>query len=258
MPSAGTPGKKGLLIKIAAVAFLLVVWEAAALLEHAQIILPSPLETLRKLGILLISEDFWSAVGATVLRGLVGFFISFLAGIAVGIASGASSLIRSAVSPLLTVLRATPVMSVILLALIWFAAGWVPVFVAFLMVFPIVCGNVIEGIRSTDRNLLDMARVYLIPQRRVVSGIYLPSIVPYLVAALSTSLGITWKVVIAAEVLSQPLHAVGTGLELAKYRLDTAEVFAWTAVAILLSALSEGALGWAERRIPWRRDSVGY
>ncbi len=254
----GTGRKRGSwIVKAGAIAALIAIWEAASLIVHEQIILPSPWVTALDLEKLFVSPSFWAAVGTTVLRGFAGFVISCGAGVIVGIAAGALSAIRSAVAPLLTVLKATPVMSVILLALIWFAAGWVPVFVAFLMVFPIVCGNIIEGIRNADRNLLAMCAVYRIPRRRIVSSLYLPSVFPYLIAAMSTSLGLTWKVVIAAEVLSQPLHAIGTGLALAKFRLDTADVFAWTVVAIVLSALSEGALGWAERKIPWRRQLLG-
>jgi NitT/TauT family transport system permease protein len=248
---------RSLTVKIGAAIVLLLIWEGVSLAEHSAIILPSPLQTLVSLIALVTTVDFWASVGATIARGAAGFAISFLCGLCLGVAAGINTTLRNAISPLLTVVRSTPVMSVILIALIWFAAGWVPVFVAFLMVFPIICGNVMEGIRTADPKLLDMARIYRVPRARTIGEVYLPSVVPYVVAAVSTSLGITWKVVIAAEVLSQPIRAVGTGLELAKYRLDTAEVFAWTAVAIVLSALSESLLGFAERRIPWRVESLG-
>lgn len=244
-------------VKLLAVVLLLVLWEAAARIIASPIIIPTPAATLEKLFRLVLTAGFWSAVGSTVVRGLLGFSISFAAAVVVGIAAGASSLVRSGVSPILTVLRATPVMSVILLALIWFRSNLVPVFVAFLMVFPILCGNVIEGVRNVDSGLLRMAGVYGVPKRRVVFEIYLPSALPYIIAAMTSAVGITWKVIVAAEVLSQPIHAVGTGLQLAKYRLDTAAVFAWTAVAIVLTALSERAVVWIDRRIPWRGDRDG-
>ena len=244
-------------VKAASVVVLLLAWELAARVIGSEIIIPTPVETFTKLLHLLLTAAFWSDVGATVGRGALGFAISLAAGLVVGVAAGASSLFRSGVGPLLTVLRATPVMSVILLALIWFQTQWVPVFVAFLMVFPIVCGNVIEGVRNVEVNLLRMASVYNIRRRRVILGVYLPSALPYLMAAMTSAVGITWKVVVAAEVLSQPLHAVGTGLQLAKYRLDTAAVFAWTFVAIALTALSEQGREWVDRRIPWRRSSDG-
>ncbi len=244
-------------VKAAAIIVLLLVWEGGAHLVGSTIILPTPEATLLALVRLVATSGFWSAVGATVLRGAVGFAVSFIAAVVIGVAAGASSVVRSGVSPLLTLLRATPVMSVILLALIWFQTNSVPVFVAFLMVFPILCGNVIEGVRNVDPGLLKMAKLYRVRRSRVIGGIYLPNTIPYLIAGLSSAVGITWKVVVAAEVLSQPLHAVGSGLQLAKYRLDTASVFAWTAVAVVLTAISEQLIERIDRRIPWRRSLDG-
>lgn len=244
-------------VKALSVAALLLIWELVARIIGSQIIIPTPEETVIKLLRLLLTAGFWTDVGATVGRGTLGFAISLAAGLVIGVAAGASATIRSGLAPVLTVLRATPVMSVILLALIWFQTEWVPVFVSFLMVFPIICGNVIEGVRGVDVNLLRMTSVYRIRRRRIILGVYLPSALPYLMAAMTSAVGITWKVVVAAEVLSQPLHAVGTGLQLAKYRLDTAAVFAWTFVAIALTALSEQSLEWIDHRIPWRRSSNG-
>lgn len=254
---AGRQQRRSRWAKLLAVLLLLLLWEAAARIVASPIIIPTPAATLVKLFGLLSTASFWGAVGATVGRGVIGFSISFAAAVVVGVAAGASSIVRSGVSPILTVLRATPVMSVILLALIWFQSDWVPVFVAFLMVFPILCGNIIEGVRNVDAGLLRMAEIYGVRRRRIVIEIYLPSAVPYLIAAMTSAVGITWKVIVAAEVLSQPIHAVGTGLQLAKYRLDTAAVFAWTAVAIALTALSEQGLEWIDRRIPWRGTRNG-
>lgn len=247
-------GNGGRWAKVGVVLLLLLLWEVAARVVASPIILPGPLATGERLARLALESGFYRAVGATVLRGLLGFSISLGAAVLLGVAAGVSRLVRTSLAPVLTVLRATPVMSVILLALIWFRTSWVPVFVAFLMVFPILCGNVTEGVRNVDRRLVHMAGVYGVRGMRIVREVYLPATVPYLVAGMSSAVGITWKVIVAAEVLSQPFHAIGSGLELAKYRLDTAAVFAWTIVAIVLTAWSERAVAWAERRVPWRRQ----
>ena len=130
-------------------------------------------------------------------------------------------------------------MSVILLALIWFSTGTVPVFSAFLMAFPIITANIIQGIHEVDPKLTEMARSFQVPGKRVLFQLTIPSVFPYFLAGTSSALGITWKVVIAAEVLSQPIHGIGTGMYGAKANLETAEVLAWTVVAVLLSWLTE-------------------
>jgi NitT/TauT family transport system permease protein len=146
-------------------------------------------------------------------------------------------------------LRATPVRAVILLAMIWFQSDGMPVFVGFLMCFPVLYGNVVEGIRSLDRDLLDMARVFRVRRPRILTSLYLPAILPYLVAGFSSTLGLSWKVVVAAEVLAQPVRALGSRLQDSRVMLDTAGVLAWTAVALLLAAATEGLLRVAARRL---------
>lgn len=232
------------------VLFLVLVWYGAAIAIGAEIILPTPAAAFTALIALLGRGAFWSSVGFTVLRGFLGFFLSFALGLLMGVASGKNRLIRSFTKPLVVVIRSTPVMSVILLAMIWFKSDSVPVFVSFLMAFPIVLGNVTEGVLRVDAKLMEMARFFRVPKRDIFFGIELPSLFPFLMAGAEAALGLTWKVVIAAEVLSQPIHAIGTRLQDAKVYLETASVFAWTVVAVFLSAVTEVLFRLALRR--WR------
>jgi NitT/TauT family transport system permease protein len=223
----------------ASILALLALWKIASLFVGQEIILPAPERTFEEFFRLVVSDGFRADLLATVSRGVAGFLISLAAGLAVGSLAGTFRAFGVLMAPLLAVVRATPVMSVILLALIWFTSGTVPVFVAFLMAFPVVTTNVMEGFRSTDPRLLSMARSFRVSRARAFFEIRLPSLFPYLAAGANAALGLTWKVVVAAEVLSQPIHAIGTGLQDAKIDLDTAEVFAWTMAAVLLSAVSE-------------------
>jgi NitT/TauT family transport system permease protein len=222
----------------------------------AEIILPSPERTVIETITLFGDSAFYSVVGSTVLRGLAGFCISACLGIAVGLVAGSNKTAHTVISPILSVIRTTPVMSIVLIALIWFHSALVPVFVTLLIAFPIICGNVIEGVQRVDTKLLEMASVFNVRREKVVRELLVPSLFPYLIAGASTALGITWKVVVAAEILSRPARAIGSSLWEAKIRLETAEVFAWTAVAIVLSGLSEAVFRLAVRKIPWARASA--
>jgi NitT/TauT family transport system permease protein len=154
--------------------------------------------------------------------------------------------------PWLVVIQTTPVLAVILIALLWFRTESVPVFVAFLMAFPVVCLNTVEGVRSVDGKLLEMARVFRVGAARRFIGIYLPSLFPFLLSAAAAAFGLCWKVVIAAEVLSLPSFGLGAGMYDAKVRLEMPRMFAWTAAAVLLGFLTDSLLaaaaGWLRRR----------
>lgn len=227
---------------------LLGIWAAAAHGIHSEIVLPSPVRVARSVAGLFPTSKFLLALQATFLRGIASFAISMAAGIAVGLACGLSVTLAYAMAPALTVTRATPVLAVILLALIWFPSGVVPVFAAVLMAFPVVVGDVRQGVRSADPKLLEMARLFRLRKRDKLRSIYAPAMAPHLVSAAHGALGLCWKVVVAGEVLSQPARALGTGMNRARIELETAEVFAWTFAGILLCALTDTAFRFFRRR----------
>lgn len=249
------PGKKWKipLVSLTAVIFLLFLWWTAALVIDAAIILPAPHTVAVELFGLLGSARFWTSVLITFYRGITGFLISLIIGVVVGIAAGLSLPLHALFKPLIIVIRTTPVMSVVLIALLWFRTGTVPIFSTFLIAFPVITQNIIAGIRQTDTGLLEMGRSYgLSPGRRLLY-ISIPSVLPYLVSGAETALGLTWKVVVAAEVLSIPAFGVGSEMQLAQMSLETAQVFAWTAVAILLSSFSHWVFSRIVRKTVWSR-----
>ena len=105
--------------------------------------------------------------------------------------------------------------------------------------FPIIYTNVIEGIKSVDNYLVQMANVYKVKRKYVVKDIYLPSIKNYIVSGILMCLGIGWKVSVASEVLSTPNYSIGLNLLNAKTTLETSELFAWTIVIVILSFIFE-------------------
>ena len=135
--------------------------------------------------------------------------------------------------------KAVPVVSFIILALVWLNAPQLPLFISALMVFPPVYLNVLTGIAGADRKLLEMARVFRVPFRRQLRGIYLPAVLPYFRAAVSLALGLCWKAGIAAEVIGLPGGSVGEALYNAKVYYETADLFAWTVVIVAVSVVFE-------------------
>lgn len=247
---------KNLILPILSIFTVLVIWKVSALIIGAEVLLPSPETVLHSLYKIVTEENFLKKLSSTFLRGIIGFAISLTSGLIIGIPAGIFKTFRKVVSPIISVIRSTPVISLILLALIWFNVDYVPIFVAFLMAFPIVCGNIIQGITTVDKNLLEMATAYKISLKKQIFQIYIPSIIPFIIAGASLSLGVIWKVIVAAEVLSQPRWGVGTSLNEAKAFLITEEVFAWTVVAILLSGITELIFNQISKKIPG--NSHGY
>ena len=215
----------------------------AALLAPAIGVLPAQTAALAG------EAEFWAAAGGSMARVLAGFLLALAAGLLCAALAFRFSPFAALLQPLLNMIKSTPVASFILLALVWIPSPGVPVFTSFLMVFPLVFGNVLSGMQNTDPRLLEMGRMFGFSSAAMLRHIILPSAAPYLIAACTAGLGLAWKAGVAAEVLCQPRLAIGTQVYRAKITLETPDLFAWTAVVIALSFLLEYALGLLFRRL---------
>lgn len=234
--------------RAAAIAFALMLWQAAAMALSHRLLLVSPIQVAVRLGSLLLEGSFWRTVLYSFLRIEAGFLLGLFAGAVLAAAAARFSLLEILIWPFMTAVKSVPVASFIILSLIWLGASGLSVFISFLMVLPIVYFNVLEGMKSTDRKLLEMAEVFAIPWGRRMRYLYLPQVKPFLLSACRTALGISWKAGIAAEVIGIPDGSIGERLYEAKIYLDTADLFAWTLVIVLLSALFEKLFLWGMKK----------
>lgn len=230
---------KNRLYTILSILLILLTWEILSRFVVSEMILPSPEKTILKTLTLFIQKNFLLNVSITILRGLLGFAISLLLGLVLGIIAGINKSFHAFLTPILVTIRSTPVISIILLALIWLNVDKVPIFIGFLTMFPFICTNIMEGINNVDVNLLRMTHIYRIPRAKVVSDVYLPSIMPYLFSGISSAMGFGWRAIIIGEVLSQPEWGIGTQMQSAQTYLIVEEVIAWTVIAIIISYLFE-------------------
>lgn len=226
-------------LRLWAVAFWLAVWQAGSMAFDQVLLLPSPLAALARLGELAVTGDFWRAVGWSSARILGGFLLACLAAVALAVPAFRLRWVRELLAPLVAAVKAVPVASFIILALVWLNSQSLSLFIAGLMVFPPVYLNVLTGIGQADQALLEMARVFRVPLSRRLRGIYLPAVLPHFRAACSLGLGLCWKAGIAAEVIGLPNGSLGERLYTAKVYFQTADLFAWTAVIVALSLLFE-------------------
>jgi NitT/TauT family transport system permease protein len=236
------------LISLSVVLLILVGWELLSRSFDSRQILPGPVDTMTSLAKIISGPEFFSSIGYTLLRGLVGFSFAFVCALIIGIPSGLNTGVEAGFKPILITIRSTPVIAIILLALIWFDVEQVPVFIGFLTMFPILATNITQGIRETDHSLIQMAKLYHVKRLRILRHIYWPSILPFLFSGISTSIGFGWRSVIIGEVLSQPQYGIGSMMQDSQSYLLVSEVIAWTLIAIILGAFFEVITRWIENR----------
>ena len=227
---------------LAVVLFWLLIWQLAAALAGQELLLPSPLRVARELIRLAGGAEFWLTVAQSIRRVLTGIVSAVLLGILLALLTHKSAALRALLSPVMTLVKSTPVASFIILALVWLGRDVVPPVIAALMVLPVVWANVSQGLDGIDPQLLELAQVCRLPRGRVFRRIMLPSVLPHLRAALCSALGLGWKAGVAAEILTVPARSIGKRIYEAKIYLETTELFAWTAAVVLLSLVIEGLL----------------
>ena len=220
-----------------AVAFWTAVWYLAALAMNNPLLMPTPVQVLKCLGRLMATAAFWRITAVSICRILLGVSLAVVLGTVLAVLAARSRWLNLLIAPAMTAVQATPVASFTILVLIWLSRDYVPVLICCLMGLPIVWNSVGNGIRMTDVQLLEMAKVYRLSGWQTVWRIYVPSVMPFFRMACCSALGLGWKAGIAAEVLTVPRSSIGRMISESKLYLMTEDLFAWTLAVIDLSLL---------------------
>lgn len=217
---------------IASLCLLLAAWEGVSLV-YGPLILPDPASAFATLARLVDSGAAWPELAVTARRALTGLALGVAAGSLLGLVAGLSMTASMMSRPLVTVLLGTPPIAWLVLAMLWFGAGdGAPVFTVFIACFPIVFIGALQGTRTLDHQLKDMAVAFRLPWRMKLFDLYLPHVLSYLFPAWITALGTSWKVVVMAELLASS-DGVGAALAVTRSHLDMEGTLAWIAAIVL-------------------------
>ncbi|MCH5256417.1 MAG: ATP-binding cassette domain-containing protein [Lachnospiraceae bacterium] len=231
--------KKDIMQKGIIILFWLCVWQILALITDNSILLVGPMQAGEVFLHNLLDPSFWKIVLFSLGRIGLGFFLALFIGIVLGVFAYKQRFIEMLFEPLMATLKSIPVVSFVVLLLIWFGSVWLSFFISFIVVLPNIYVNTVSGLKSTDKELMEMAEVFHIGHFNRFFYIYRPALMPYLISALKISLGMSWKSGVAAEVIGMPQYSLGERLYISKIYLDTAELFSWTLTVILLSFVFE-------------------
>ena len=225
--------------KITAVLLALLFWQISAMILNRSFLLSSPVEVVKALFELGGKNVFWMGLGKSIFKILWGF----LAGAGVGISLAGLSyrfkLFEIYISPYIMVIRSVPVASFVIIILIWLGSEALSILVCFFMVMPIFYANTLEGLRSVDVKMLQMAKIFELGKKAKFIYIYMPALESFLISSSVASIGIAFKSGVAAEVIGRPKNTLGFFLFDAKIYLETSKVFAITLIVILCSAIFE-------------------
>ena len=227
MKTYTTQNNKKILRQAAVIAFWIGLWQLLAMAVDNTLLLPSVDETLSTLFNLLGEGEFYVNIGWTFFRCVLSMVISFVTGMTAAWLAYRKDFLRSFFTLPVGFFKAVPVMAIVIYVILLVESDWVAVIVCFLMCFPIVYTNVLSGLDAMDSKLLEVAYIYRLSVTQKIKYFYLPCIMPQIKAAVRLIAGLSWKAVVAAEVI------------IAKNYLQTSTLFSYIIVIVALSLVME-------------------
>jgi len=222
---------------------IIALWWILSETSHKQTgIIPTPLDTLRIIVEEMRKDSFLKAIFSTLERSLISFIISFFFASLLAVITHFKKVIGKLLNPFIVLCRSMPTLALILILLLVVGSEMLPTVVAFLVVFPLCFENMSAAIAETDNKLITMAKVFKIPRWRQITGIYVPSMLPYVFSSIIAGFGLNIKVVISAEVMGLPSMSVGYLILQAKQSFSFGVSFAWLVIAVILSLVCETVL----------------
>ncbi len=235
--------------KFLSIFFFLIIWEGVALYIDNSLLFPRVSEIFLSLKNLVASGDFILILWNTLSRFFISIVFSLILAIIFSVASYRYEVISFLLFPFIIFLRAVPTIAIIIVVLIWSSVEKVPIVVGVLILFPILYESILGGIKNVDKNLLKMSKVFKVPTKRVVRNIYIPSIYYSISSNIPSYIGLTFKVIIAGEVLSQESLSIGGEIFINKIYLESSNIFAWIIVVIVLNYFLEKGLKTINNRV---------
>lgn len=231
--------------------FTLFLWYLANI-NLGSIILPSPIDVLEATLNEVATKDGLIAIYYTLYRFTTTYIVSLVVGVVIGISSFRNKKIEKIVFPLLRAVQGTPIISWILIALLWFSSRMIPYFILSIFIVPIIAISTYGGLSSTDKKLIEMASVYKIKEIDVYKKIYLPSTIKQLYVGVVLAANSSFKVLITAEIIGRIPSGVGNYMNNAWINIDTAYLIAWTLVLIALASLLVRGIENIYKKVFWR------
>lgn len=220
------------------VLLILIVWKVAASGMPA-FVLPGPERVWHAWRTLVATDTFWRDLGATFGRVVVGFLLSAVAGTVGGLVLGASRPLAQFFEPILAVVNTISSAIWAIFAIIWFGiSNATTVFVVFMTAMPLVLTNVWAGTQTVSADYIELARTFRMSRFKVITKIYLPTIMPYFFSGARLAFGFGWRVSLVAETLGAT-NGIGFRLRQAADLVQTDQVFAWTLTLVTMMVVLE-------------------
>lgn len=230
--------KSSILSKFIYGALFIILWACTSFF-YDPLILPSPLEVFFSLLNILSKDNFFYILSNSLLELLFSLTSSIAIGFLLGLLISSNKAFYSLLHPVLSFFQSAPIISFILLGLIWFDTKLIPLFILGIYTIPQFTISIYEGIKGVDKKLLEMSKFYKVKKYEMVIHLYFPSIITNIMSISRIIIVNSLKVFIMAQVISKSPNTIGAEINWAWINIETSSILAWTIIVILISFLLE-------------------
>ena len=232
-----------------AISVWLLLWEILARAVNVDYIFPSFTQTVGAFIGLIKTANFYLTVFFSIFRILLGFLVGSILGVILGFISHISDLAFCFIHPVMSVIRSTPVASIIIIIWFFIPKEFIPIVIGLFMVSPIIWQSTYDSLHIKNKELAEVADIFGIKGGQRFKILVLPTVIKYLFPAIVTSSGLAWKSGVAAEIITYTRNSIGFEISNAKNALEGADMLAWTITVILLNATIELIIRYTIRRL---------
>ena len=211
--------------------------QGAGALKGNDLVFPGVTEILRAFLRLLGEAKTWQRIGVTMAHVLSALAVSTAIGVGVGVLQGLCGFVRRLLQPLMSFLRAIPMVVLIFIVMVLMDYDYVPVVASSLILIPMIAEAACEGCLRIDRELIDVYRMSGGFSLTVLWRVYLPLMAGYLRQAYVNAVGMGVKLAVSTEYLVQTKNSLGRAVTDSTYFLEYQDVYAYALIMILLVLL---------------------
>ena len=220
--------------------FIAMLLQAGGALHENSVVFPSLQEIGNSFVRLLSQRETYTAAGISLLHLLEALAWAMLFGILAGTVEGLSNLFRSALKPVMIMIRSLPMIILVILTMTILPYSRVPVAAGTVVLIPMISEAVSEGFRSIDPEFIDVYRINGRFGCRVFFQVYIPLVSGYLKEAFFNAAGMGLKIVVSAEYLVQTRNSLGKAVYSSAYFLDYADIYAYALIMIFMVVMITG------------------
>ncbi|EHI97184.1 ABC-type transporter, integral membrane subunit [Clostridium sp. DL-VIII] len=235
---------------------ILAAWITATKLElFSPAILPSIPTVLDSLKSQLNSGQLIKDISVSLIRVVEGYMIAAVLGITLGVLMGISERINKFFFLTFTSIRQIPMLAWIPLIVLWFGIGESSKIIVIVIAayFPILL-NTMNGIKRTDKNLIEVGNMYKLSKWKLFTKIYFPSALPSIFVGLKLGLGISWMAVVGAEIIASS-SGIGYRMNDARSLMQPEVVFVGMFAIAIIGIIMDQILTRISKKItPWENN----